>query len=426
VRASRWGRGFDGQPPSPVSQPDRRLYYGWVLVVVLGITTTISYGTTAYLFGVLVVPVTEETGWSRATLSGAYALAQILAGLAGVPIGRLVDRHGARALMAVGSLLGGVSLIALSRVAEIWQFYVLWGGALGVATALTFYPVSFTVVANWFDRKRGSAMALLTTLGGLASPLFVPLAGWLVPLLGWRSTLVVLGLAHLAIALPLHALLLRRHPEDVGLRPDGQAAAPDRPPAPALGLTAEQALRQPAFWALTVSAALDQLAAMAVWAHQIAYVIGRGFDPVLAASLAGLIGLLSLPGRYVVNMVSDRFGAQRLLAICLTAQAVALAILLLGRSVAAIYVYALLFGLAFGTRSPLRASAMAEHFGRRAYGAITAAQGVPVAIASGLGPVAAGVLYDRLGDYQLAFGLTAAAFLLAGAIVFLTPKAAAP
>jgi len=103
-----------------------RLFYGWPLVVVLGITTTISFGTTAYLVGVLIVPISAELGWSRATISGAYAVAQILAGLAGVPIGGLVDRYGARVLMSVGSLLGGSTLIALSRVTEPWQFYVLW------------------------------------------------------------------------------------------------------------------------------------------------------------------------------------------------------------------------------------------------------------------------------------------------------------
>ncbi len=104
-------------PEGRVKRPEPGgLYYGWVLVVTLGVTTTISYGTTYYLFGVLVVPVNHAFGWSRASLSGAYALGTVLAGLLGVPIGRVVDRHGARALMTAGSALTGLMLCGLANV----------------------------------------------------------------------------------------------------------------------------------------------------------------------------------------------------------------------------------------------------------------------------------------------------------------------
>jgi MFS family permease len=413
-----------------------RPYYGWVLVVVLGLTTVVSYGTTAYAFGVLVVPIGQEMGWSRGELSGAFALGQVLAGLAGVPIGRQVDRYGGRRLMTVGSLLGGLALIGLSRVQALWQLYLLWGGVLGLSMALTFYSVSMAIVANWFQRRRGAALALLTLLGGFASVLFVPLAGWLTPWLGWRQTVVVLGLFQLLFALPLHALLLRRYPEDLGLCPDGDppaAATPAAtrtaarrgvPPLAVPGMLLGQALREPSFWVLTLAASLDQLAVMVVWAHSIAFMIGRGFDPVLAASLGGLVGLVSLPGRFVLNVLSDRLGPKRLLGVCLGVQAVGLTLLIVGGSVAWLYAYAVVYGVAYGTRSPLRASVMADYFGRRAYGAITAAQGLPIALASGFGPLAAGWLYDLLGDYQLAFWLTAAAYLLSGLIVLLSPRPA--
>src|SRR5579884_608510 len=85
-------------------------YYGWVLMVVLGITTIISYGTTQYLFGVLVVPLNATFGWGRASISGAYALGLTIAGLLGVPIGRFVDRWGARLLMSAGSALAALAL----------------------------------------------------------------------------------------------------------------------------------------------------------------------------------------------------------------------------------------------------------------------------------------------------------------------------
>lgn len=282
---------YGSRPTTPATPP----YYGWTLVVTLGVTTSVSYGTTEYLFGVLVVPMGQELGWDRASFSGAYAIMVILAGLLGVPIGRLVDRYGARILMALGSLLSGASLLAMTQVHAVWQFYALWAGGLGLGTALTYYPVTLTVVANWFERRRGAALAILTLLGGLASPIFIPLAGVLVPHVGRRGALVVMALAQLAVALPLHALVVRRHPEDLGLRPDGhsvgaqdvqggastQASLATRP-----GLTLHSALRHAPFWSLTTAFELASLATNVILVHTVDYLVGRGYAGELAAGVA--------------------------------------------------------------------------------------------------------------------------------------------
>ncbi len=402
--------------------PRRTPYYGWVLMVVLGITTIISYGTTQYLFGVLVVPLDATFHWGRASISGAYTLGLIIAGLLGVPIGYLVDRRGARLLMSGGSVLAGLALIGLARVDGIFQFYLLWSGGLGLAMALTLYPVTFTVVANWFVRKRGTALAVLTLVGGLSSPICIPLAGALVAHEGWRTTLVLLGIAQLVIALPLHALLLRRHPEDLGLSPDGEPALPIQAHAPLPGATLSEALRSPVFWMLTVSLALVMLGSTVVFVHQVAFMISRGTDAVLAATLSGMLGLASLPGRYVFNMLSSRISAQKLLTLSVVAQAVGIVVLVQASSLGWLILYVVIYGSAYGAFSPLRASVMADHFGRRAYGAITAVQGIPVAVCGGLGPLAAGWLYDGLHHYEVAFWLCAGAFLLAAIGIGLTPR----
>ena len=389
------------------------LYYGWVLMVVLGITTIISYGTTQYLFGVLVVPIDATFHWGRASISGAYALGLILAGLLGVPIGSLVDKRGARLLMSCGSALGGLALIGLAQVATLWQFYLLWSGALGLAMALTLYPVTFTVVTNWFVRKRGTALAILTLVGGLSSPLYIPLAGTLVAHVGWRTTLIVLGLTQLVIALPLHAFLLSRHPEDMGLSPDGETPRPMPTHGPLPGATLSEALHSSVFWLLTASLSLVLLGSTVVFVHQIAFLIGRGYNAVLAATLSGMLGLVSLPGRYALNALSSRISPQKLLMLSIVTQAAGLVVLVLAPSLEWIILYVVMYGVGYGAFSPLRASVMAEHFGRRAYGSITAAQGIPMAICAGLGPLAVGWLYDMLHHYEAAFWLCAVAFLFA-------------
>lgn len=399
-----------------------KLYYGWVLMVVLGITTIISYGTTQYLFGILVVPVSTSLHWDRASVSGAYAVGLIVAGVLGVPVGHLLDRWGARLLMSCGSIVGALSLMGMAQMQTLWQFYALWSGGQGLAMALTLYPVTFTIVANWFVRKRGHALAILTLVGGLSSPICIPLSGALVANIGWRETLIVLGVAQLLLALPLHAFLVRRHPEDMGLSPDGVAGQIVHTTSLLPGTSLQGALRSSVFWMLTVSLSLVVLGNTVIFVHQVAFLIGRGYDPVLAATLSGLLGLVSLPGRYVFNVLSARMSAQRLLAISILGQAAGIAVLVLAPSLLWILLYALLYGTAYGAFSPLRASVMADHFGRRAYGSITAVQGVPIALCGGLGPIGAGWLYDTLHHYELAFWLCVVAFLLATLGILMTPR----
>ena len=174
-----------------------------------------------------------------------------------------------------------------------------------------------------------------------------------------------------------------------------------------------------------VATALSSAGYSVLLAHLIAYLIGRGYDPVFAAGVFGLTGLASLPGRFIFNLISDRFGPQLLLGLCLGLQSLSIFLLLAAGPFAFLVAFIAVYGTAFGAISPLRASVLADHFGRLAYGAITSVQGVPAGIFAGLGPFLAGLLYDLLGGYSLAFLLTAAVFLAASVAVFATPRPAA-
>lgn len=401
-----------------------RVYYGWTLIVALGVITIVTYGTSQYLFGLLVVPASQELHVSRVEVSSAYSAGLVVAALLALPVGRLVDRHGARWVLCVGSAVSAASLLGLSRAGGIVPFYVLWAGGVGVAMALTLYPVTFVVVANWFVRRRGSAMALLTTIGGLSSPLFVPFSGWLIAAQGWRGALPLLALTQVAM-LPVQVAFVRRRPEDLGLAPDGfphsAPGAGSDPAAAAAGATARDAARTPAFWLLTLAGSAGLFAAFALQVHQVPYMIAEGLDPVLAASIAGIIGLVSIPGRFVLNMLSQRLAGQALLAGALALMTAAVVVLLFARSVPLFVAYAVLYGIGYGAVNPLRASVMADHFGRRAFGAITGVQNVPVILCSAGGPVLVGRLFDVTGDYRPALVCLAAAGALAVVATAVSP-----
>ncbi|WP_236600354.1 MFS transporter [Ktedonobacter sp. SOSP1-85] len=233
--------------------------------------------------------------------------------------------------------------------------------------------------------------------------------------------LLLFGGLHLVIAMPLHGLLLRRAPR----REDTQRAQKQQEHAFLRedGVTAREALRQRPFWMLTVSFAIAMLGNTVLFTHQIAHLIHRGYDPVLAATLAGGLGLASLPGRVGLNLLSERVSPRRLLGLCHVVQALGVVVLILAPSVPWLLVYVLLYGAAFGAISPLKASVVADYFGKKAYGTITALQGLPIALCNAAGPLLAGWLYDLLGRYDLAFWLCAGGFLLAGIGITLTPPA---
>jgi hypothetical protein len=206
-----------------------RLFYGWIVVATAFLVLFMAYGT-QYAFGVFLAALGEEFGWSRASLSGVFSLYAFVYSVFALGAGRLTDRWGPRAVISVGGALLGIGLMLMSRVTALWQPYRLCGtvAALGMSTA--YIPCNATV-AKWFTRRRGIAVGLASAGGSLGTFALPPVAHLLVSHLGWRGAYVVFGAAVL-VALNGLAVLMRRDPETMGLRPDGAPASP-RPLAPA-------------------------------------------------------------------------------------------------------------------------------------------------------------------------------------------------
>ncbi len=399
---------------SSTTPTSSRIFYGWRIVVALGVTTIVSYGNSQYLFGLLVDPVARELRMDRASIGLAYAGVVLVGGLAGLVLGPALDRFGARLLLSAGSIVSGVSLLAIARAHDGLTFSLLWTLGMGAGTALTYYPVTMTVVANWFDRGRTRALGVLTFMGAFSSTITYPIAGALIARLGWREAVAILAVAQIAITLPLHALIVRRHPEDLGLFPDGAPYAGSS--TPSSGVTFRAALRSVAFWLPTIAIALAYFASTAVLLEHVAYLIHAGYAPAFAATLVGLFGLAYLPGRWFVTWGAERIGLATLFAVTFAVEAVGVAVLATAPVLPGVIAYVCTFGAGYGATSPLRGALMAQRFGRRAYGAILAAQGVPVGIVAALGPVVTGRLIDALG-YRAAFTGCVAALVLAAVLI---------
>ena len=181
--------------------------YGWVVVGALSVTVTVSYGVLTYAFGVLLVPMERDLGWSRIELTGAFSLALAVWAVAGVAVGIALDRFSPRVIMAGGSLLGTVLVLAWAEVQTPAQLYIVFAG-IGVAMAAVQYNAVFAVATKWFRSRRRTALTAITLVGAFSSFIFSPLTGTLTAELGWRQALVVLAVVLGAITIPLHAGVL--------------------------------------------------------------------------------------------------------------------------------------------------------------------------------------------------------------------------
>ena len=404
-RSNQWG--WRAHEPL-VRHPS--LYYGWLVVGTLAITEPISWGILFYGFGVMLTPTQQEMGWSQAQLTGAFSLMLLISGIAAVPVGRWLDRYGARGLMTVGSCLATLAIIGWAQVQTLLGFYAIWA-VIGVINAMILYEPAFAVTATWFMRRRTQALTVLTFGGGLASVIFVPLATWLVQAYGWRNALWILSAALAVTTIPLHALFLRRSPADLGLAPDGEemaitgvAATPVHPARPvAHGIAVGVALRNRAFWLLSMAFALSNLSAIALAVHLLPYLTQQGYAPAFAALTASVLGGSQIPGRLIFGPLGSRLSLRIITAILFAMMMAGLFTLLMAPTGWLMLLGAAVFGMGSGASSPARAALIGEFYGIGNYGTINGVMALVLTIARAGAPVAMGLLYTWTGGYTAVF-----------------------
>lgn len=408
-------------------------YYGWALVGVLGLTATVSYGVLWYGFAAFITPIGAELGWTKTQITGAFSLAQLVAGASAIPVGRWVDRHGSRGLMTAGSLLAALLLVAWSQVRSLGAFYALWA-LMGVAMSAVLYEPAFAVIATWFRTRRSAALTVLTFLGGFASVIFVPLATVIVARQGWRAALVILAVIYAVLTVIPHALLLRRRPDDVGQAPDGEpvsatdtsglAAASPSPIAiagsPSLATSkhevanagARAIVRSTSFRWIAVAFTLSGLTTTAVAVHLVPLLLDRGFGAAFAGGAMGLLGLMALPGRLIFTPLGGRWPRGVVTASIFGLSAIALAVLIATRSAMGVWVFVALFGAGFGAITPARAALVGDIVPPSAYGRVNGVLALIVSLARAAAPVGASLLYAAAGGPRYGYDVVLFALLL--------------
>jgi MFS family permease len=388
--------------------------YGWVIVAALSVTETVTWGIVYYGFPVFLRSMEQDLRASRVAVTGAFSVGLGVSALAALPVGRWIDRHGARGLMTAGSCLATVLTFGWARVQSLAALYAVWF-LMGLAMAATLYEPAFAVVVSWFEEGRARALLTVTLVAGLASTIFMPIEAWLLGWIGWRPALTVLGIVLAVVTIPIHAIFLRRGP--VGMV---RGSAGDTASSPTRGQTLGEAAGTLVFWVLTAAFFVSNFATAALSTHLIPYLVGLGYSATIAATVIGWMGAMQLPGRVLFVPIAARLGARWMLAAVFLAQALGIGQLPLLGVIGTILPFVVLQGAANGMATLARATSLAEIFGSRHYGAIAGAVALGANGARAIGPVGASLLWVGLGSYPSVFWVLGVSLILAAVAVLTT------
>lgn len=389
---------MDSTGSRPASSPA----YGWILVAALAVTTTLGYGVLSYAFAVFLVPMQHDLGTGRTPITFAATLTLLAAALGAVPAGRWLDRHGGRGLMVGGSIVATIGLLAWSQVHSLLALYAV-AVLIGFSTVGVLYEAAFAVVVTWFQPpRRGTAMLTITIAGGFASTIFLPLTGFLVDAYGWRHALIVLAIIYGALTIPLHALV-RRPPvlsaEPVAGAGSGAASAES---GGGRKTVLAKAFRDPAYWLMTGSFVAESIGVFVLSVHIVAYLVELGHSATLAATIAGLFGVLSVTGRVVTTFAQRRTRMTTIVAVIFLVQAAgAVALPFLGGSIVGAIACILAFGIGFGVGTIARPAMIADRYGVTGYATLAGLMAGLLMVTKAAVPLGAAYLRTLTGSYTL-------------------------
>ena len=382
------------------------VFYGWVVLGCLCSAGFARQGPAVATLSIFVEPLIREFGWSRTAISGAVSLGGVLAAVAAPLIGPLLDRRGSRLVLCASILVNGIVLMLLSLTPSLLVFYLLFCVAR-MNWAAPFELGLYGALNNWFVRRRtfASSVATLAQQAGLVA---MPLIAQLAMLReGWRAGWLAIGAATLLIGFVPAWLLLVRRPEDLGLMPDGAATPAANPDAgaPTSNLaepefSRRQALATPAFWLLLLYTALVYPVQAGVSLHQAPFLIERGIDPTIAATIVSTFSLFSAIASIVCGALPRRLPIRYPMAATGAILTAGIVVMLGVHSAGQGFVAGGIFGFGIGGILTLLPIAWADYFGRRNFGAIRGIALSAQVLAQATGPLLSGALRDWTGGYE--------------------------
>ncbi|MBL8046210.1 MAG: MFS transporter [Anaerolineales bacterium] len=394
-----------------------RFHYGWVVVGIVAVTLLISMGVRSAP-GVFILPVEEDTGWTRDAISVAVSIGLIMLGLSGPLSGWLIERLGARTIMMSGLVLIAASMVGSYFTTTLWQLSLFWGILSGLGGGIIASVLGPAVANRWFAARRGLVTGIFGAATSAGQLIFVPMLALMVVPLGWRGSSLVLAAIALVAVVPAF-LLMKNDPAEVGQKPYGASEG-----QPAFRINADtgvmvQALRSPEFWLLAGTFFICGATSNGlIGTHLLPHAMEHGISREIAAGSIALMGSMNFIGTIASGWLTDKVDPRKLLCVYYIFRGLSLFILPFVTEPLGLSAFAILFGLDYIATVPPTTVLVADIFGRKnvgpVYGWVYCAHQIGAALAAYLG----GVARASLGDYGLAF-LVAGVVGIAGGLLAL-------
>ena len=341
-------------------------------------------------------------------------------------MGWVVDRFGGRWVMAGAGLAMSIALVALSGLQSLWQLYLFYAIGRGLSMSAV-SNAGFVVVSNWFIRRRPTVIGYVSVaqrLGMAALPLF---AATVISTTGnWRSGWLALAAVAIVFGIVPPALLIRRRPEDIGLSPDGDPAPVKVDGDSAANFDAEdftlrEAVATRAYWFMGIAVGLMMFTGGSINFHQVPYLVDQGLDLRAAAFVITVFSVVGALGGLLGGFLASRVSARRTMIFSLGGMAVGPLLLLQADTMGTALIYAVLYGLFFGSGVAMNQAIYADYFGRTSLGLIRGSFQPVQMVLNAAGPFLTGVWVDRAGSYDLPFVVFSGCLLAATALLMLAP-----
>jgi OFA family oxalate/formate antiporter-like MFS transporter len=404
----------------------RVIFYGWYIVGVGFLANVASSFALASTMSIFLKPLTADLGVSRGVFSLLRSGEGIIAACIAPLVGTLVDRHGGRWLMVIGTGIVAVGYFLLSHVDTFAQFVGIRLTLVTLGDSMMGYMVVNVIIAQWFSRYRGRALAISSMGVGFAKVCMPVVAASLILWLGWRQTWLAFGLMTLGLLVVPALLIIRRAPEAMGLLLDGAqepitadfttakktVAGAAKAGAQDMTWTRSEAARTPAFRLLVITFGISSIGVTGLNLHVYSYVTDLGYSAVIAATVMSIIASMQLASPLGWGFLAEKIGARYAATLRFVIQGVGLAVAILTGNLFCLYAGFFLYGIGLGGNMVLPDILWADYFGRQSLGRI---RGMGLLIShflAAIGPPFFGFLFDITGGYGLSFAIFGAVLMI--------------
>ena len=426
----------------PSERPRRRrrgrYFYGWNIVAASFMAHLAYAEQFSSTLGLFFRPFQAEFGWSRTQIAWVQTISRVAEASTAPLIGPMVDRFGARTLMPIGALIAGTALVGVTFVDSLWQFYLVRGLVAAIGFTLMGSLVTSVAINNWFIRMRGRALAISNTGASISNVVMIPVAVYVIAEFGWREMFWIFAILTWIVVLAPSTILIRRRPEDMGLRPDGfedekpthsstgdegaSSPALSRQPLPEPLWTRREALKTPAFWLIAGCFAIASLAFQGINISLAPYVQDLGYEEgLVAAALTtrAIVMAVTLPA---VGLIAERANIGPVRAMPFVLQAVGAILFIFANKVYFLFPALIVYGMGITSLGVTQEVLWANSFGRLSLGAIRSIGFVITFGFGAMGPVVMNLIYDQMGSYRPAFLIFLFFFVVSAVLIlFLRP-----